>query len=65
MTTGRPMHVIGREGEAVFLLNCPRGPIALRESYRFSASEIRRIAGELTTHIPSLCTAWETIHGDF
>jgi hypothetical protein len=24
------VHVIGREGEAVFLLNCPRGPLCVK-----------------------------------
>lgn len=36
-------HVIGREGEAVFILHCPDGPPELRESYRFSRPEVARI----------------------
>ena len=30
------VHVIGANGEAVFLLNCPGGPAELRESFGFS-----------------------------
>jgi len=30
------VHVIGAEGEAVFILHCPNGPPALRESYGLS-----------------------------
>ena len=26
------VHVIGPDGEAVFILNCPEGPVSLRES---------------------------------
>jgi hypothetical protein len=40
----RPAHVhaIGRGGEAVFNLNCPAGPVELRENYGFSRREIVR-----------------------
>lgn len=30
------VHVIGKGGEAVFILHCPNGPPELRESYRFN-----------------------------
>jgi hypothetical protein len=38
------VHVVGADGEAVFFLNCPGGPPALRESYGFERRELGRIA---------------------
>lgn len=57
------VHVIGKGCEAVFNLNCPVGPIELRENYRFSLREISRIQTVLAEHIEELCLAWEEIHG--
>jgi hypothetical protein len=58
------VHVIGPEHEALFHLNCPEGPVDLRENYDFSTREINRIVGALTQHVPELCAAWKEIHGD-
>lgn len=58
------VHVIGRSCEAVFNLNCPAGPVELRENYRFSRREIMPIAGVLVENLTQLCTAWENIHGN-
>jgi len=58
------VHVIGRGCEAVFNLNCPAGPVELRENYGFSRREITRIQGVLTEHLEELCRAWEGIHGN-
>jgi hypothetical protein len=57
------VHVIGAGHESVFDLNCPLGPVELRENYGFSRSEIRHITGVLTDHLDELCLAWERIHG--
>jgi len=57
------VHVIGRACEAVFQLNCPAGPVELRENYRFGRPEIAKIAAVLTKHVDELCQAWEEIHG--
>ena len=56
-------HAIGPGCEAVFDLNCPAGPVELRENYGFSRREIRRIADVLMDHLGELCRAWEQIHG--
>lgn len=56
------VHVIGAEGEAVFVLHCPSGPPTLREAFGFRKRELRRIAAELTDELQTLCFAWETIH---
>jgi len=58
------VHVIGVNGEAVFLLNCPDGRAELRESYGFRGPEMGRMGGDLLAHITNLCSRWETIHGN-
>jgi hypothetical protein len=57
------VHVIGGGCEAVFRLNCPAGPVELRENYRFPAGEIAAIAIGLGAALASLCSEWERIHG--
>ena len=61
----RPAHVhaVGRGYEAVFDLNCPVGPVELRENYGFPRREIRHILSVLMDHFDELCRAWEQIHG--
>ncbi len=57
------VHVIGPGGEAVFFLNCPVGPVSLRESFGFTGQVLRSVEAELNEALPGLCAAWETIHG--
>lgn len=57
------VHVIGRGCEAVFNLNCPAGPVELRENYGFSRREISKIETVLSRRLEELCRAWEEIHG--
>ena len=57
------LHVIGTGCESVFNLNCPAGPVELRENYRFSRRELAQIQRTLTEHLKNLCQAWEGIHG--
>ena len=61
----RPAHVhlIGRGREAVFNLNCPAGPVELRENYGFPSRELRHILELLTANLEDLCRTWEYIHG--
>ena len=59
------VHVIGKDGEAVFNLNCPHGPAGLRASFNFSGKELRKIEAELIKHIPLLCQHWREIHGAY
>jgi hypothetical protein len=56
------VHVIGADGEAVFILNCPAGPPELRESYGFSRSQVGRIRDELASKLAVLCEEWRKIH---
>ncbi len=58
------IHVIGRGCEAVFNLNCPAGPVEVRENFGFSRPGITRIENVLMDHLAELCSAWEDIHGN-
>lgn len=57
------VHVVGRGREAVFKLNCPSGPVEVRENYGFSRPAIQRIQTVLLKHATQLCQKWEMIHG--
>jgi len=57
------VHVIGHGHEAVFELNCPAGPVTLRENYGFSRRDLARIQEVLLQNLAALCSAWESIHG--
>jgi Fe2+ or Zn2+ uptake regulation protein len=57
------VHVIGQGHEAVFNLNCPAGPPALRENAGFPEHQIQSIRVELRGHLATPCMAWEEIHG--
>ena len=56
------VHVSGADSEAVFILHCPDGPPALRESYGFNLQAIGRIFDALTVHLAALCKQWSNIH---
>jgi hypothetical protein len=58
------VHVIGDGHEAVFELNCPAGPVTLRENYGFSDRELARIQRVLFVNLAALCSGWESIHGN-
>ncbi len=59
----RHVHVIGNGCEAVCNLNCPAGPLRLRENYGFSRAAVSRIQKVLANHLQALCRRWEEIHG--
>lgn len=59
----RHVHVFAGGHEAVFNLNCPKGPVRLRDNKGFPLVETRRLSTTLTPHVTMLCEAWETIHG--
>ena len=61
----RPAHVHVVDGsDAIFELNCPNGPVELRENYGFRSGQIAMIEVELNGRITALCRAWSEIHGD-
>jgi hypothetical protein len=57
------LHVIGGGCEAVFDLNCPDGPPALRENWRFQARDLDRIEQGLSDNLAAACREWKAIHG--
>lgn len=59
------VHVIGAEGEAMFLLHCPGGPPELRESFGFRLSDVNRMEEALAGIIDALCAEWRKIHDNY
>ena len=59
------VHVIGGGCEAVFMLNCPHGPVELRENFGFARKDFRKLQVELSANVHVLCQAWGSIHGNF
>ncbi len=57
------VHVIGHGCEAVFKLNCPDGPVDLRENLGFQRAELNRIATALVQRLGTACTEWSRLHG--
>ena len=64
----RPAHVhVTKAGcEAVFLLNCPDGPVELRENYGFKQSDLSLIQDKLNlkSNLAEACKKWRQVHGD-
>jgi hypothetical protein len=58
------VHVTAAECEAVFYLNCPTGPVELRENYGFARQKSRALRRRWWNTCGNLCRAWEAIHGD-
>lgn len=46
------VHVIGADGEAVFVLHCPAGPPTLREIFGFNRQDVGRIEGASSSTWP-------------
>jgi hypothetical protein len=59
------VHMQGADGETVFILHCPRGPPALRESFGFKRPDLSAIKHALAASITLLCTKWSAIRGSF
>jgi hypothetical protein len=59
------VHVIGNGCEAVFDLNCPKGPSNLRENSRFTYRELVKIKYELSKNLLTICRRWKEIHGTY
>lgn len=56
------VHVIGPQGRAIFELNCPKGPLMVRDS-QLKPTELVKIKAILQQHIAELCKVWGKIHG--
>ena len=57
------VHVIGNGNEAVWNLNCPSGPVSLRENHGFSQADLSRIEDALNPEVEYLCGRWWELHG--
>jgi hypothetical protein len=57
------VHVMGGEGEVVFQLQCPHGPLLLREVYRLSRRQVSDIERRLDPRHAAMCRHWRNIHG--
>ena len=56
------VHVIGGGCEAVFNLDCPKGPPKLRENFGYSRAQLGKINAVLADELALLCAAWRAIH---
>lgn len=56
------VHVMGGGCEGVFDLNCPHGPLDLRENFRCSSAQLGKIKTALADELELLCAAWRAIH---
>lgn len=63
----RPAHVhVWENGrQAVLNLNCPGGPVELRENFGFSWSEVNRLDRSLQNRVQALCAEWRNFHGHY
>ncbi|MFM0069240.1 DUF4160 domain-containing protein [Paraburkholderia aspalathi] len=63
----RPAHVyaVGPNGRCVFDLNCPDGPLELREASGIATAQIRRLARAIEPEIQALCAQWRKFHGRY
>ena len=59
----RHVHVVGAEFEAVFDLNCPKGPPVVRENYGFRSGTLKAIEEALAEKLAHYCAEWRRIHG--
>lgn len=58
------VHVIKKPSEAVFNLNCPDGPVELRESFNCAPHILNWLEAELNSQVNAGCVGWETYHVD-
>ncbi|CAM2151062.1 DUF4160 domain-containing protein [Pararobbsia alpina] len=58
------IHVIGSDGEVVFDLNCPDGPLEVRRRRgKVLITVVRRLINDISPEIRRLCTVWRKMHG--
>jgi hypothetical protein len=56
------VHARGPDMEAVFYLNCPDGPVSLRQRYNMNDSEENALVDFLNDNLELLCRAGETLN---
>ncbi|QNB10570.1 DUF4160 domain-containing protein [Paraburkholderia tropica] len=55
------VHVESPQGACVFNLNCPLGPLALRERFALGEREVARLAQAIEPEVAHLCREWQRI----
>lgn len=63
----RPAHVhlVGDGAEAVISLNCPDGPVTLRENFGFSQQQLTVLKRQIELALTMFCEKWSEIHGPY
>ena len=56
------VHVLGRGGQAIFVLNCSAKDVSVRARRKITLRDERRIAAFLMENLGILCEAWERLH---
>ena len=61
------VHVEANGTEAVFVLNCPTGPVDLRDNWGVSATDVNWLMKELSdlSVMQQSCGMWRSIHGTY
>jgi hypothetical protein len=59
------VHVESNGTEAVFVLNCPNGPVELRDNWGVPQSEITWLEQMLAGVLSESCAKWRSIHGSY
>jgi hypothetical protein len=57
------VHVQGPGVRATFYLNCPEGPVLVRENFGVSDRDLAALGLFLSDNLGVLCAAWEELHG--
>jgi hypothetical protein len=58
------VHVMNRDSEAVFVLNCPGGPAVLREDpTNMPSHEANRLGKLVSKSVSAYCKQWNDFYG--
>lgn len=57
------VHIIGPDGRAKVMLNCPDGPLLPTDIRNIDKQTMRRLMVTMQAEIRRLCEGWESMHG--
>ena len=57
------VHIVGPNGRAKVLLNCPDGPPVPNDIRGIDKASMRRLIEAITAEVSRLCEGWERTHG--
>jgi hypothetical protein len=55
------VHAVGKDAFAIFNLNCPLGPVSLREDTTMKANDRRAVERFLNDNLVILCERWREV----